>query len=274
MILIFFKGGFGNQIFQAQFVKSISEPNEIIISKTSKYFEFFEYSSNWRLIKISKIASTVNKIAILLTRLKIITLIKPEIIKHESEEIELKQVSIIKGLFPSIKYVSGYFQTDSYSSQLPVSKSIFVLNAKKFIDTNFKNQNIIFIHVRRGDYIDFTSFGENVLLPYSYYFKGIKWFEKNTSNPIFLFFSDEIELVEKKFKDVKNCYFFNNSEFDDFSLMISCKGGIISNSTFSWWAGYLLSPDSIVIAPKYWLGWRKKIWHPAGIKSDKFKYLN
>lgn len=274
MILIFFKGGLGNQIFQAQFVKSISSPNEIIVSKNSKYFDFFEYSSNWRIIKIPKFSSAINKIAIFLTRLRIITLIKPEIIKFRSEEIELKQVSIIKGLFPSVKYVSGYFQTDFYSSDLPVPKSIFISNAKKYIDINFKNQNIIFVHVRRGDYKDFTSFGENVLLPFSYYFDAIKWFEKNTSNPIFLFFSDEIELVKKKFKDINNCYFLSNSEFEDFSLMISCNGGIISNSSYSWWTGYLLQPDSFVLAPKYWFGWRKKIWHPAGIKSDKFKYLN
>ena len=87
MIIIFFKGGFGNQIFQAQFAKSILHKNESIITKNDKYFDFFEYSSSWKIIKNSLIAAAINRIAFFLARIKIITYITPKIIKFNSEQI-------------------------------------------------------------------------------------------------------------------------------------------------------------------------------------------
>ena len=274
MIIIFFRGGFGNQIFQAQFVKSISQQNEIKIAKKSKYFEFFEHTSDWRLIKNSFFAGIVNKVAFFLAKIKIITLIMPEYIDYKLEKIETNDIKITTGLIPFVKYVSGYFQTDLHSLDLPTPRHSFTLASKRYMNFKFKEKNTVFIHVRLGDYKDFRFFGEKVVLPNEYYHNCIKWFKQNTLNPIFLFFSDEIESVKKEFNHIDNSFFISDSELSDFSLMLSCKGGIISNSTFSWWAAYLLPSKSIVIAPKYWLGWRKKIWYPPAIRTNKFKYLS
>ena len=41
----------------------------------------------------------------------------------------------------------------------------------------------------------------------------------------------------------------------DMCFMTLCDGGVMSNSTFSWWGAWLISnPDKQVIAPKMWFG--------------------
>ena len=53
--------------------------------------------------------------------------------------------------------------------------------------------------------------------------------------------------------------------------MKNCDGGILSPSTFSWWAAYLSSKKKFW-APKYWHGHRRKEFYPIKFKSTFLKY--
>ena len=80
--------------------------------------------------------------------------------------------------------------------------------------------------------------------------------------PEFFAFSDDIEWVKTHLKVSEKIHFVSiNVDSDDneridieeFFLMKNCKHNIISNSSFSWWAGYLNDNENkIIIAPKKW----------------------
>jgi len=48
--------------------------------------------------------------------------------------------------------------------------------------------------------------------------------------------------------------------------MTLCEYGIMSNSSFSYWGGYLMKNRKEVLFPKYWLGFKEKRYSPIGIK--------
>ena len=66
-------------------------------------------------------------------------------------------------------------------------------------------------------------------------------------------------------------YLKNNDPFFNFYIMKNCDGGILSPSTFAWWAAYF-SQKKIFYAPEYWHGHRKKKFHPQGFKTSFLNY--
>jgi hypothetical protein len=53
--------------------------------------------------------------------------------------------------------------------------------------------------------------------------------------------------------------------FVDFAIITLCEYGIMSNSSYSWWAAYLMKNRKKVFSPKYWLGWKSEQVYPLGI---------
>lgn len=107
------------------------------------------------------------------------------------------------------------------------------------------------IHVRRGDYVSNPFYVD--LFSEGYYERAMQEFPGGK----FRVFSDDIEWCKKQtlFKD---CLFSERkTEIEDLNLMASCKGIIMANSSFSWWAAFL-GPKKKVIAPLR--------WHPDGIE--------
>jgi hypothetical protein len=51
-------------------------------------------------------------------------------------------------------------------------------------------------------------------------------------------------------------------------LLTLCRYNVIANSSFSWWGAWCnQTPGKEVIAPRYHLGWAKRIWHPGGMED-------
>ena len=95
------------------------------------------------------------------------------------------------------------------------------------------------------------------ILGESYYKKSIRHIKKSVKNPFFFIFSDDINLIKKKFLflNKKNYIFIDTkSSISDLYLMSNCKHFIIANSTFSWWGAWLSkNKRKIVCAPKKWV---------------------
>lgn len=106
--------------------------------------------------------------------------------------------------------------------------------------------DMVAIHVRRGDYVG-NSFYVN-LFDIGYYERAMLEFPDSD----FLIFSDDIEWCKNQ-SLFAGCEFSEGkSELEDMDLISSCKGIIMANSSFSWWASYL--SNAKVIAPKEWYG--------------------
>lgn len=134
----------------------------------------------------------------------------------------------------------GYFQSEKY-----------FINAKQEILRLFKSSNekidYGFIHIRRGDYLNLSEYHTN--LPISYYIEGMNELDFDK----YVCVSDDIQWCKENIKDIRVSFSENTSEIEDLRLIEKCKGGVIANSSFSWWGAYLSESKNIII-PKNWYG--------------------
>ncbi len=138
-----------------------------------------------------------------------------------------------RGRIPDI-----YVQSDEYFSD-------YEKEIKLLFGANIEPINQVAIHVRRGDYVNNPFYVDLMETPY--YEQAMAQFP----NESFLVFSDDIEWCKKQ-EIFKDCEFSGGDEITDFNRMAGCKGVIMANSSFSWWASYLNKGK--VIAPKLWYG--------------------
>jgi hypothetical protein len=120
--------------------------------------------------------------------------------------------------------------------------------------TNFNSA--IAIHMRFGDFLDKNIANQYGNLDENYYSKAIEFFvDKNSFQDIQIqLFSDDVIKGKKMLADI-GCERVRTFETDSLrpaeELIIMSKYSkiIISNSTFSWWAGYLAEDSATIIAP-------------------------
>lgn len=105
--------------------------------------------------------------------------------------------------------------------------------------------DMVGIHVRRGDYVNNPFYVDLMETPY--YDDAMAKFIGES----FIVFSDDIAWCKEQ-KIFKGCEFSEGkSDVEDMNLLASCKGIIMANSSFSWWASYISNAQTI-IAPKNW----------------------
>lgn len=166
-----------------------------------------------------------------------------------------------------------YFQTEKYFKNI---KDV-IIN-----DFSFKKQivescleildglvNPIFIHVRRGDYINQPD--NHPVCSTSYYKNSLNYFKDTSSVLIFsddpewcksqqLFSDDRFLISEFNLKynqtsDTNDGRVKSLIPYYDLCLMSMCQGGIIANSSMSWWGAWMIqNPTQPIVAPNPWFG--------------------
>jgi len=111
----------------------------------------------------------------------------------------------------------------------------------------------IAVHVRGGDYRKHpTTF---VDLDSTYYTRALDLVDKNWRTQTIIGFSDDVEFAQMKLPFVNNWIGPRDlpSSAETLILMSSARALVGANSTFSWWAGYLMcAAGSQTIFPKKW----------------------
>jgi len=160
-------------------------------------------------------------------------------------------------------YMSGYFQNEKYFKEYKEKFQLYYVEEDRVTDLIQKYpsaQNSYFIHVRRGDYVNHGFLGIDLTI---YFKSSIFYIINKEENPHFYIISDDIEYCKQSpiFENIDKTFIEGSSELDDFHLIYLCKkGGICSNSTFSWWGSYLnQNPEKTVIFPKKWANTDKPV---------------
>lgn len=156
--------------------------------------------------------------------------------------------------------IAGYFQSVKYFDKYRDRICDLFAPSTKILEYLKSNYSYIIDHpmsvgVHYRDYFKESSFYgyRHGVVSKEYYRKAFAHFPKEA---LFVVFSDNIKWCKDNLKDLAPNIVFIEKEADyhDFYLMSLCKHGIISNSTFSWWAAYLIrNPDKKVIAPDRWM---------------------
>ena len=151
--------------------------------------------------------------------------------------------------------IFGYFQTEKYFLHVANKvKEDFTFKEEIIHEVNdylneLKSNEIISIHIRRGDYLKYPWHGCCSL---EYYEKALSLIDNNI--PVIIF-SDDSEwcLQQKLFESDRFYVSVSNTNYLDLCLMSMCNYHIIANSSFSWWGAWLAN-SKCVYSPKLWFG--------------------
>lgn len=147
-----------------------------------------------------------------------------------------------KGLIPDI-----YVQDEKYFNEVKDEIREMYGRGIGLIDK-------ISLHVRRGDYINNSHYVD--LSATDYYKKAMEEFP---GEDFLIFCADrqagsddnaDMKWCKEHFKGRQFSFFQGSDEIRDFNAMASCKGHIMANSSFSWWASFI--GGGTTVYPKRW----------------------
>lgn len=296
MKIVKLKGGLGNQIFQYAFAKNIEmligEEVKLDISayeirkndsiRKPRIFEFKIVENIADKSQIKQICKISHDYDLLSLQYKLSvqleTLINHDyFFRRDCSYIPIDQIS-------KFKYFDGYWQSWKYVDAVKKTLREELIPRKGLSPKSrdmmeiLKNQNSVFIGIRKGDYssswIVRRKYGK---FDVKYYLEAMQYISNLIENPVFYIFSNDIEWVKKSmiFEGFNVHYRDKDeqvSDFEELLIMASCKHSIIANSTFHWWGAWLNDyPQKIVIAPDKWFanGWNDEIIPPEWMKMKR-----
>jgi hypothetical protein len=163
------------------------------------------------------------------------------------------------GFFQSAQYFAGYERDVRNMFQIRSTHASAFERAYSELD------RYVCVHVRRGDY-----FEAGWALPGSYFRDAMAAVSECSELPVVVV-SDDIgrareDCARMDCAWVERARFVANSPAIDLQLLMNASVVIASNSSFSWWGGWLNArPDVRVVAPASWLGLATGIEHPPGV---------
>lgn len=270
--IVALQGGLGNQMFQYAFIKALGRKRKVYgdlsFFKTAPK-EKFELTKTFRkisldLIEDNEIQELKNRICSndLVGNVQFLIYNEPVAmyetdIKYANKYLLESQGGIFRGGFQSCKYA------ETVKKELISDLSFDESNDKKLHNLleYFLKNNIVGIHIRRGDYLSeqYRTWYEGICTE-EYYEKAIRYMREHIMTDFIpCFFSDDIEWVKTHFK-MDGALYIDEKMFDEYEdwydmlLMSKCSHNIIANSTFSWWGAWLnRNEQKIVIAPEKWV---------------------
>lgn len=264
-------GGLGNQMFQYAFALSLKNKycEDVLID--IHHFNGYPLFNGYEIGLVFKNASLpiankkqIRKVSRYVPHYKLSRFIRRYCPSKKTEYISRYTYKYIQEVWniSGDCYYEGYWQSYKFFDtirteiikefQFPIPNE-YNLN----LSLQMSNSNSVGIHVRRGDYVNNSSFGG--ICDEAYYKKAITLLTNLLSDDVYFFFSNDTEWCKDYLVPLlKGKPFFivdgnkgENSFFDMF-LMTKCKNLIIANSTFSWWGAYLNCNNGVIIAPHIW----------------------
>lgn len=274
MITVRAKGGLGNQLFQYAAGYSLARRLGQEISIDHSFFPK-QTLRGYKLDKLSLDKTCFDeqrsvKIKVLKNKYlnKILRQMNKSVIDLGKNSIYLLECrSDLVQAFPQIEaenvYLDGYYQSEQYFREYKTDlMRQFTPNYPSEAEyqsvlAEIQDCEAVAVHVRRGDFLNAQndSNPNHYLLGEQYYHNALKYSAAHLKDPVFFWFSDDIDWVKKNFGEKNNFRFVSlhtrYADIDEMMLMKSCRHIIAANSTFSWWASWLNEQeDAMHICPK------------------------
>jgi hypothetical protein len=277
------QGRLGNLLFQLVAANEIFTERSNTLTFASEATDYFEWPQNYFILPCPaifrpKLTSMWMLMLKLLIKLRIFGKIEPKQLNLlNGYKAEDYSNNITKGLIRNIYVMLGFYQHNNYQLLRPKLKSNIMYKAESKIGNTCMESRVA-VHFRFGDYNNFSIYGvEGTILPLDYYVKAFDDIEKNVKNPCYVVLSDDPHKADLVMKQIGKTYISSQGDLpiQDFATISVCAHAILSASTFSWWGAKLIeNPNKIIIAPKFWLGFKTKTWFPFHIETKEFKYIS
>jgi len=271
--IIALQGGLGNQLFQLCAGLQVAR----LTVKKVIYFEDFFFKK--RKLAIDTLV-TDNERSRILTCIfyPLIILVR---VLHWRSVINVNTDIDIPKLQRNHLVLNGWFQ--SYNSVRCVHSALMerLVNSQLFSPlVLIQRVDAIGVHLRYGDYdkSSRTRAFHGLSAP-SYYDEAVAYLlsQLNEVEKI-VFITDDVNRAKVTIGKLKICKtsipieVISSTAIEDMGMLSSCSGIVLSNSSFSWWAGYLGSAlrESKVVAPKPWLSVESDFDRALVVPSWKF----
>lgn len=282
MIIFFESGKLGNQLFQYCAMKKFQPGGLIVAIGMSELKDNFTGIDIVGVSKLGKVVERIigrigkNRIEYAAEQMRILTMVE------EVRSPSGIRFSVKTGLLKNLVYFkAGYYQSEDMVDD-GIAKAIVPNQKNREIADKFFNSipgdkaNRYFVHVRRGDYVNWPSRESPAVLPLDWYRAQMNRIRSKNPNALFIVVSDDKPYVNEFFSNEKDVVIACNDLMSDFAVMTKCLGGgILSASSLSWWASYFIrrdNPDAFFVAPRYWAGSRDKKWFPECISTSWINY--
>lgn len=292
LILFVGEGRVGNQVFQYVALNSIASPSSRIIAVGLEHLEELFELRGPRCHVVGGGVWTKRIVKYLVCPLLLRPLARWLRIIGYAHERETRgshagsdgELRVRRGLFAQVLFVDGgFYQNSDYWPQPFEARC---LELREHWRTAAREQMTragapperrpFFLHVRRGDYIGFTTYGLSGLqLPTRFYLDAIEAARARAPHRPLIVVTDDPPWAEREFASVPDRILVSSSPCVDFAIMAECAGGIISNSTFSLTAAMFMRAPEVVLGPRYWFGFRVNKWLPPRIRfeHERIEYL-
>lgn len=284
MIFFFKNGRLGNQLFQYAGLKVFFPDQKMVFFGCDNLIEVLSECSviSISFQSVSRFISPnfLEKFFNFFVKIKLIGLIQ-EIRDKNNYYVKKK-----RGLIPNCFLLKdSFFQhkvvLDRLKNEFRI-KSTHIKKAMKWLELkklDFNTNNLVFVHIRRGDYLFWPNPKSPAVLNSDWYIKKMLSLRSQVKSPKFIILTDDIYYVTDVFGNKNDIFISTNNHLVDLALMSLCSSGILSPSSFSWWGAWFSfnrksTQRRVFIAPEYWGGHRSKKWEPEGFMSSWITYIN
>lgn len=160
----------------------------------------------------------------------------------------------------------GYFQSWRYFESVQEKLASALLNAELSDSertelATFTEDTSVSAHVRRGDYLTPEAAFHHGIASSAYFARALHLLRQIPGVPAQTYvFSDSPDLVQKELSGTTDLTFVEDTtKLSSLGTVLAMSRGsafAMSNSSFSWWAAWLMSrrnPDAPVVAPRPWI---------------------
>lgn len=280
MILIRSQGRLGNQLFLWAAVANERKPRELIV--LFGFIELKEFMAKrppsviWFPLghmfdgRVKRLFNLVGRI------------FGGRVLGRISQTSSPAQLTRSRGVIPIWVFDAGLCQSERLA---PLGHVLDYWRPEDFVSDERGNRpwesdgrqraDYAFVHVRRGDYADFSTFGREVALPASWYLEQMQEIRDNHAEIEFKILSDDPAWALTNFGGLSRVQVVSADAHESFAIMANASHGVLSPSTFSWWAARIAAhkEKGKFIAPTYWLGFAASAWYPdSEIKASFLVY--
>ena len=237
-------GGLGNQLFGLATVISLAKRRNLLPAVS-----LYEFVSNARPFELASICSRIGI---------------PFIEEHDhiyKEESIFEYDDKIESLQGGTRLI-GYFQDYRYfhNERALINETFLSISERKSLE---KINPTIAVHVRRGDYLKPIHFQHHGVCDFAYYADSVSILRSIWGNLPVKIFSDSANSAIELSSIIPNSSPFNDDELSSWEILLEMskmKCLVASNSSFSWWAGYLgQNSYGEMIIPEPWISAKSNI---------------
>lgn len=160
--------------------------------------------------------------------------------------------------------IFGYFQSPRYFESIADRVADLIVSSRETVAEQrimdaLANNGHATVHVRRGDYMASHTQAVHGVTSSDYFERGLGLIRKISSVGQATVFSDEPDVAKSELGYLPSLKFFTrNSELSSLNTIKAMSlgsGMVMSNSSFSWWAAWLMArrASHTIIAPRPWM---------------------